>query len=302
MTFQFGTNCALSVAWRHCSGGPGLPPNESAYADACGDVWSSPAPDESFTDPARPEHLPGIGLSAARLVPQAGHRHRQGRQGRARGVRDRQLRGQPLPGHRRGSDYVDNQSVFALDPVTGTRVWNFVGPYNAYDNNPQEPGGGDDDFGSSPVITAVPSSDVPAPACPSSAGSTSLVIEGSKDGYAYGLCEASGGTVWSHQIAQPGQLDQAAVGSIGGFIASPSLGAVKGKAALFFAAAIPPWCRPVVRRRHRRQRRLPRRGYLRQHHQRGGSPSASHRCLGLQRRAGRERDACSVAAVTLLEC
>jgi outer membrane protein assembly factor BamB len=136
-------------------------------------------------------------------------------------------------------DYVDNQSVFALDPVTGVRVWNFVEPYNAYDRDPKEPGGGDDDFGSSPILAKVPSSDVSAAACSGSAGSTSLVIEGSKDGYAYGLCEATGATVWSHQIAQPGQLDQATVGSIGGFIASASLGAANGKATVFFAAAIP---------------------------------------------------------------
>lgn len=64
-------------------------------------------------------------------------------------------------------------------------------------------------------------------------------IEGSKDGYVYGLCEATGATVWSDQIAQAGQLDQAIVGSIGGYIASASLGVVDGKAALFFVAAWP---------------------------------------------------------------
>jgi hypothetical protein len=118
-------------------------------------------------------------------------------------------------------------------------VWSFVEPYNAYDNNPEEPGGGDDDFAGNPILTEVPSSGVPSSRCAGSGGSVRLVIDGSKDGYAFGLCEATGATIWSNQIAQPGQLDQATVGSVGGFIASASLGADNGKATVFFDSAIP---------------------------------------------------------------
>jgi outer membrane protein assembly factor BamB len=218
---------------------PDLPPNSGTYADACGDVWSSPALDESFTDPPGPNTFEGSGSRPPGWYPKqvtgSGKAAKDGLV--VFGVGNCAASPNPAAAEAHG-DYVDNQSVFALDPVTGVRVWDFVDPYNAYDRNPQETDGGDDDFGSSPVLTKVPSSDVPA-ACPGSAGSTSLVVEGSKDGYAHGFCEATGATLWSHQIAQPGQLDQATVGSIGGYIASASLGAVNGKATVFFVAAIP---------------------------------------------------------------
>jgi outer membrane protein assembly factor BamB len=218
---------------------PDLAPNSGTYADACGDVWSSPALDESFTDPAGQNSFEGSGSRPpgwyAKQVTASGTAARDGLVVFGTG----NCAASPYPATAQAhGDYVDNQSVFALDPVTGVRVWNFVEPYNAYDRNPQEPDGGDDDFGSSPVLTSVPSSDVPSAACAAAAG-TSLVIEGSKDGSVYGLCEATGATVWSGQVAQPGQLDQAAVGSIGGFIASPSLGAVNGRATVFFVAAWP---------------------------------------------------------------
>lgn len=218
---------------------PDLAPNSGKYADACGDVWSSPALDESFTDPPGQNTFEGSGSRPPGWHPKqitgSGSAAKDGLV--VFGIGNCAASPDPAAAEAHG-DYVDNQSVFALDPVTGVRVWNFVDPYNVYDKNPQEPDGGDDDFGSSPVLAKVPSSDVPA-ACPGSAGSTSLVIEGSKDGNAHGLCEATGATVWSHQIAQPGQLDQATVGSIGGYIASASLGAVNGKATVFFVAAIP---------------------------------------------------------------
>jgi outer membrane protein assembly factor BamB len=218
---------------------PDLAPNSGKYADACGDVWSSPALDESFTDPAGQNTFEGSGSRPAGWDPEqvtgSGKPARDGLVVFGSG----NCAASPNPAAAAAhGDYVDNQSVFALDPVTGVRVWNFVEPYNTYDKDPQEPDGGDDDFGSSPVLAKVPSPDV-QPGCSGSAGSTGLVIEGSKDGYIYGLCEATGATVWSHQIAQPGQLDQAAVGSIGGYIASASLGAVNGRAALFFVAAWP---------------------------------------------------------------
>lgn len=219
---------------------PDLAPNSGSYADACGDVWSSPALDESFTDPAGQNTFEGSGSRPPGWYPkQVTASGKSAKDGLVVfGIGNCAANPNPAMAEAHG-DYVDNQSVFALDPATGVRVWNFVAPYNAYDRNPQEPDGGDDDFGSSPVLAKVPSADVSAAACSGPAGSTGLVVEGSKDGYAYGLCEATGATVWSHQIAQPGQLDQATVGSIGGYIASASLGAVDGKAALFFVAAIP---------------------------------------------------------------
>jgi outer membrane protein assembly factor BamB len=231
----------------YCDSGsiPDLAPNSAAYADACGDVWSSPALDESFTDPPGRNAFEGSGSQPPGWLPkQVTASGRAARDGLVVfGTGNCAASPNPAAAAAHG-DYIDNQSVFGLDPVTGVRVWNFVEPYNVYDRNPQEPDGGDDDFGSSPVLATVPSPDVPAAAagaeaCPGSAGGTSLVIEGSKGGNVYGLCEATGTTVWSRQVAQPGQLDQAAVGSIGGYIASASLGAVNGRATLFFAAAIP---------------------------------------------------------------
>jgi hypothetical protein len=52
------------------------------------------------------------------------------------------------------------------------------------------------------------------------------------------LCEATGATEWSNQIGQAGQLNPG-VGSIGGYVASPSLGAAKGTAMVFYDSAIP---------------------------------------------------------------
>jgi outer membrane protein assembly factor BamB len=219
---------------------PDLAPNSGRYADACGDVWSSPALDESFSDPAGQNTFQGSGPRPPGWYPkQVTASGRAARDGLVVfGIGNCAASPYPATAAAHG-DYVDNQSVFALDPVTGIRVWNFVEPYNVYDRNPREPDGGDDDFGSSPVLAEVPSPDVPAAACPGSGGRTSLVVEGTKGGYVYGLCEATGATVWSRQVAQPGQLDQATVGSIGGYIASASLGVVNGKATLFFVAAIP---------------------------------------------------------------
>jgi outer membrane protein assembly factor BamB len=218
---------------------PGLAPNSRAYADACGDVWSSPALDTSFSDPAGDNTFEGSGTPPAGWSPKqitaTGNASTDGLV--VFGVGNCNADPYPLTAEEHG-DYIDNQSIFALDPVTGTRVWNWVEPYNVYDSNPKEPGGGDDDFGSSPVLTEVPSLNVPAVRCRGAGGSTTLAIEGSKDGYAYALCEATGVLVWSNQVAQPGQLNQA-VGSIGGYIASPSLGADKGRATVFFDAAVP---------------------------------------------------------------
>lgn len=219
---------------------PGLAPNQAAYADACGDVWSSPALDMSFTDPAGDNAFQGSGTRPADWYPkQITASGKPSKDGLALfGVANCAANPTPATAEAHG-DYLDNQSVDALDPVTGVRVWNFVEPYNLYDHDPSEPKGGDDDFAGSPILAEVPSASVPSTACPATDGETSLVINGSKDGYGYGLCEATGRTVWGHQIGQPGQLDQASIGSIGGYIAAGSLGADNGRATVFFDSGIP---------------------------------------------------------------
>jgi outer membrane protein assembly factor BamB len=246
---QFGGSDALTLSCgdgvvdsNYCNSAniPDLAPNSKEYADACGDVWSSPTLDTSFVDPAGDNTFEGSAHRPAGWYPKqitaSGKTSRDGLV--VFGSGNCNVNPYPLVAEEHG-DYIDNQSIFALDPVTGVRVWSWVEPYNVYDNNPKEPAGGDDDFGSSPVLTPVPSSEVSSARCRGSADSTRLVIEGSKDGYAYGLCEATGAMVWSNQVSQPGQLDAETVGSIGGYIASPSLGAVNGKATVFFDAAIP---------------------------------------------------------------
>lgn len=220
-----------------------LPPNSTSYADACGDVWSSPALDTSFVDPAEENTFEGSGTQPAGWYPK---QITSGGSTSADGLvvfGTGNCASNPTPATALAhGDYIDNQSVFALDPITGIRVWNFIEPYNIYDNNPNEPIGGDDDFGSSAILAQVPTADTPPDtACTSNDGTTSIVVQGSKSGFAYGLCEATGATVWKNQIGQPGQLSQAvaALDSVGGYIGSPALGADNGRATAFFASGIP---------------------------------------------------------------
>ncbi len=219
---------------------PGIAPNSTTYADACGDVWSSPALDTSFVDPAGDNTFEGSGTPpagwSARQVTTSGQASADGLA--VFGISNCAASPDPATAEAHG-DYEYNQGVFAVDPVSGVRAWSFIQPYNIYDTGPAEPDGGDDDFGGSALLAAVPSANVKSTACASTGGTTSLVIEGAKDGYTYGLCEATGAVVWSNQIAQPGQLSPALIGSVGGYIGSPSLGAANGKAAVFFDSAIP---------------------------------------------------------------
>lgn len=220
---------------------PGLAPNTSAYADACGDVWASPALDTSFTDPAGDNTFEGSGTQApagwaAKQITSGGQASADGLA--VFGTANCASSPDPATAQANG-DYAYNQGEFALDPVTGVRVWSFIEPYNSYDTGPSEPFGGDDDFVGGPILAQVPSGNVTSTACASAGGDTSLVISGAKDGYAYGLCEATGATVWSSQVGQPGQLSPSVIGSIGGYISSPSLGAENGKATVFFASAVP---------------------------------------------------------------
>lgn len=230
-----------------------LAPNSTAYADACGDVWSSPALDAAYRDPGGLNTFEGSGSSAP-----AGWYPKRITTTGAPNALDRpdglvvfgtgNCAANPTPATALAhGDYVDNQAIFALDPVTGVRVWNFVEPYNQYDNNRNEPGGGDTDFGSSPIVAAVPATAVKNGACPvdptrtaaDASRTSTLVIEGAKSGFAYGICAATGRDVWSVQAAQPGQLSPDFVGSIGGFLGSPSMGESNGKPTVFFTSAVP---------------------------------------------------------------
>ena len=225
---------------------PGLAPNDTQYADACGDVWSSPALDTSFQDPMRPNGWEGSGPQPTGWTGQEIGRNADPKAPEGLvvfGTGNCAAKPNPATALDHG-DYVDNQGIFALDPVTGVRVWNFVEPYNQYDNNANEPGAGDDDFGSSAIVAHLPSGSVAPSACPpddpkSPSSPTTLVIEGSKAGFAYGLCAANGGQVWSVQAAQPGQLSNDLIGAMGGFLGSPSMGQANGRPTVFFTSAIP---------------------------------------------------------------
>jgi outer membrane protein assembly factor BamB len=219
---------------------PDLAPNSTDYADACGDVWSSPALNPTFKDPAGTNSFEGSGSKPAgwyrKQITASGLASKDGLAIFGTG----NCAADPTPATAVAhGDYVDNQTVFALDPVTGVRVWNFVEPYNQYDNNSNEPGAGDDDFGSSPMLASVPSSSVPASKCAGSRDATSLVVQGSKSGYAYGLCQSTGAEIWQVQVAQPGQLSPSLIGSVGGVLGSGALGVSNGRPTAFFTSSIP---------------------------------------------------------------
>lgn len=252
---EFGGSDALTLSCGDGSANPycnpsrirDLSPNDSAHADACGDVWSSPALDAAFADPATDNTFEGSGKTPPagwypKPITHNADVHRP--DGLVVfGTGNCSANPDPETALAHG-DYVDNQGVFGLDPVTGVRVWDFVDPYNQYDNNPNEPWAGDDDFGSSPIVARLPAGSVSATACSpdpagGSAATTTLVIEGSKAGFAYGLCAATGHDVWSVQAAQPGQLSADLVGAMGGFLGSPSMGLANGRPTVFFTSAIP---------------------------------------------------------------
>lgn len=205
-------SCGDGTANAYCNSAnvPGIGMNSLAWADACGDVWASPVLDTSYVDPAgnnsyqsqastdpvwQPKQIThsgnsspdglvvfGTGNCAANPSPSTTYAH---------------------------DDYAHSEADFGLDPVTGVRVWNWFEPPNAYNTgNPNEQGAGDDDFGSTANLIAVPNSDFPVGKnpCPAAVGSTNLIIQGSKSGFAYGVCEQNGVEVWGVQAAQPGQL------------------------------------------------------------------------------------------------
>jgi outer membrane protein assembly factor BamB len=232
---------------------PGLGLNDTAWADACGDVWSSPALDPSYVDPAGDNSYQSAAPQATvdpvwqpKQITTRGRRSRDGLVIFGTG----NCAANPSPATTyTHDDYAHTEGVFGLDPVTGVRVWNWFEPPNLYNtDNPNEQGGGDDDFGSSAILASVPDAQfaLGADTCPSAnAGAgkrpatTNLVIQGSKSGYAYGLCESNGQEVWGVQAVEPGELSPQAIGSLGGFIGSPSLGQSGGRVTAFFDAAVP---------------------------------------------------------------
>jgi len=228
---------------------PGLGQNSTTWADACGDVWASPALDPTYLDPAgtntyqsaqpqatkdpvwQPKTITANGLANSASAPDGLVLFGTGNCG-----------ANPAPSTTYAhDDYAHTEGEFALDPVTGVRVWNWFAPFNLYNTgNPNEQGSGDDDFGSSPILTTVPNGDFPANGdpCPGAGGSTPLVIQGSKAGFAYAICESNGGEVWGVQGAQAGQLGPSTVGALGGYIGSPSIGVTLGRPTAYFDAAI----------------------------------------------------------------
>jgi outer membrane protein assembly factor BamB len=156
--------------------------------NACGDVWSSPA-----LDAAR-----GLVMFATGDCPQTA-----------------------------AGQFDTIETVYALNVHTGTRVWDFPEPSNAYDTYGNPPNDGDTDFGASPIITGV-----------NDTFGHPIVVEAGKSGYVYGLDEANGTAVWQVQAAQAGQLSPQLVGAVGGFIGSPALGVSNGKPAVFLTSAI----------------------------------------------------------------
>lgn len=164
---------------------------QDGQGDACGDVWSSPA-----IDPSTHLVVFGTGNCADNAAAVAHH------------------------------DFATNAGIFALDLATGQRRWSFFEPPNRYDTGQAaDTGNGDDDFGSSAVLTRI--------------GSRKVVVEASKSGYVYALDENTGAEIWQDEPAQAGQLSPQLVGAIGGFIGSPALGQVDGRPALFLSSAVP---------------------------------------------------------------
>jgi outer membrane protein assembly factor BamB len=234
--------CGDGVADPYCSptNVRDIAPDDLSYSDGCGDVWSSPALDPAFVDPAGDNTFQGSAPAPAGWYPKqitaTGLPSPDGLLVFGTGNCSASTTPATAVAH---GDYVDNVGVFALDPHTGVRVWSFVAPYNLYDNDVNEPQSGDDDFGSSAVVVQVSRTSVPHSRCTGGGPSTPLVIEGSKSGYAFGLCEATGRPVWANQISQPGQASQDLTGSIGGAIGTPSVGADGASPTVFFTAAIP---------------------------------------------------------------
>ncbi|HUC06035.1 MAG TPA: PQQ-binding-like beta-propeller repeat protein [Acidimicrobiales bacterium] len=193
---------------------------QDGTGDACGDVWSSPALDPAFIDPAGPN-------SAGRQITASGRSSADGLV--VFGTGNCAADPDPATAAAHG-DAAVTEGLFGLDAVTGERVWSFFEPPNLYNTGSlTEPGGGDDDFGASPLLVHLPGP----------GAGTEAVVDGGKSGFVYCLRESDGALLWRTQDAQPGQLGPSLVGSLGGSIGSPSVGTVAGRPVVFLTSAIP---------------------------------------------------------------
>ncbi len=151
----------------------------------------------------------------------------------------------PTPTRRRPTPTTTTPTPRACSPSTRSRACGSgtgSSRPNLYNTgSPNEGGAGDTDFGEllDPGHGAgIARTSPPATPVGSTGRRRTLVIQGGKSGYAYGLCESNGSEVWGVQAAQPGQISPELVGAGGGFIGSPSLGMAKGRPAAFFNAAV----------------------------------------------------------------
>lgn len=250
-TRQFGGSEALTMS---CGDGspnpycnptdvPGIGLNELSWADACGDVWSSPSLDPAFVDPGGVNSYQSAGTATSdpawspKRITSNGHPSQDGLVVFGTGNCGANPNPATTYAHQ---DYAHTEGEFGLDPVTGVRVWNKFEPPNLYNTgSPNEGGAGDTDFGSSSILATVPTDQLPKTnQCGSQDATTKLVIQGGKSGYAYGFCEDNGSIVWSVQAAQPGQISPEIIGAGGGFIGSPALGVSQGRATVFLNAAL----------------------------------------------------------------
>jgi outer membrane protein assembly factor BamB len=248
---QFGGSEALALS---CGDGspnsfctpenvPGIAPNSLAWADACGDVWSSPVLDTTFVVPAGKNKYQSTGTPASnpawfpKQITTTGRKSQDGAVIFGTGNCGANPNPSTTYAH---NDYAHTEGEFALDPVTGVRIWNWFEPPNLYNTgNPNEGGAGDTDFGSSAVLANVAAADLPASsACHAKKGTANVVIQGGKSGYAYGICELDGSEVWGIQASQPGQISPEFIGAGGGFIGSASVGAANGRPAAFLNSAL----------------------------------------------------------------
>jgi outer membrane protein assembly factor BamB len=248
---EFGGSEALALSCGdgspnpYCTPGhiPGIGLNSLSWADACGDVWSSPTLDPNFVDPAGDNTYQSAGTAASdpvwfpKQITATGDKSRDGLLVFGTGNCAADPRPSTTYAHH---DYAHTEGDFGLDPVTGVRVWNWFEPPNLYNTgSPNEGGAGDTDFGGSSILATVATSDLPkGNPCHSHHATTNLVIQGGKSGYAYGLCEDNGADVWKVQASQPGQISPEVIGAGGGFIGSPSLGVSQGRPAVFLNSAL----------------------------------------------------------------
>ncbi|MBV8980324.1 MAG: PQQ-binding-like beta-propeller repeat protein [Acidimicrobiia bacterium] len=254
---QFGGSEALTLscgdaspnAYCNTTNVPGIGENSLAWADACGDVWSSPSLDADFVDPAGMNAYQSAGTAASdpawfpKQITATGRKSHDGLVIFGTGNCGANPNPSTTYAHH---DYAHTEGEFALDPVTGVRVWNFFEPPNIYNTgSPNEAGAGDTDFGSSSVLATVNTADLPVgQSCTPGKGNgkgrdtTNVVVQGGKSGYAYGICERDGSPIWSVQAAQPGQISPEFIGAGGGYIASASVGVANGRPAAFLDSAL----------------------------------------------------------------